>query len=142
MRNKYELNDRIKPSRSASCVSGSRPKDKRFRNILCLRYSSRNVLLFSFQPSNTDGSPDGLLFHSFAETASDYKLKDVLIQHHRLYMHTAMHASQQMVFSFKNRACQAILLRWLIETATPVTDHVNCVNNVLRLTYCVIANRN
>jgi hypothetical protein len=109
-----------------------------------LRYSSRNVLLFSFQPSNMEGSPDRPLFHSVDVMASDYKLKDALIHYHRLYTHTATHASQQMVFSFKGSTCQAILLRWLIETATPVTDRVNRVNRVnnVRLAFCVTANCN
>jgi len=74
--------------------------------------------------------------------ASDYKFKDVLVQIHKLYTHKATQASQKMVFSFKDCTWQAVLLRWLIETAPPVTDRVNRVNNVTRPTFCVIANRN
>jgi hypothetical protein len=57
-------------------------------------------------------------------------------------MNKRTHASQDMAFSFKDCTWQAILLRWLIETAPPVTDRANRVNNVTRLSFCVIANRN
>lgn len=57
-------------------------------------------------------------------------------------MYKAIHATQAMVFSFKHCTWQAILLRWLIETGTPVTDLVNRVNNATILAFCVIANCN
>jgi hypothetical protein len=86
--------------------------------------------------------PDRLTFHLVSVTASDYKFKDVLVLIHKLYIQKTTQASQKMVFSFKDCNWQAILLRWLIETAPPVTDRVNRVNNVTRLTFCIIANRN
>jgi len=135
MRNKYGLKDTIKFS-SIRIASGD------FENLLCPCYISRNVSLFSFQPFNTGVSLDRCIVHSFSVIASDYKFKDVLVQIHKLYMRKTRQVPQKMVFSFKGRSWQAILLRWLIETAPPVTDRVNPVNNVTRLAFCVIANRN
>ena len=119
-----------------------RRKNQHFEIFPYLRYSSLNVSLFSSRQSNNGVSPDRLIFNSVSVIASDYKFKDVLIQDHRLYMYKTTHTSQEMVFSFKDCTWQAILLRRLIETAPPVTDRVNRVNNVKRLTFCVIANRN